>query len=746
MLRRLMAAALVATGLVAAPVPAAHAAPAKPPSCDPGYCFTVDVKLDRAPAVGQTATLTVEVTAKEDLPDATTVIELPETLRWVRPPAGLDRGAATIGRSPVDRASRTERARRGKAVRYEGVVAAVAPGPASIRVQARDGRPGPGSEGLAYLTIGERSSIFGMPRDLPVREARMPAAAKSLAGDTCVQGRVKHVQSEDGTVRGVPRTLVEAWDTDAKGPDNLGWTLTDGAGDYKICFPGVDQDGGAQDVYIQVSSINNEWDVVNPATGDSYSGVSEVTWDVPAGTLTTIDYESGRGSPLEGGFRVFTSAYETWKAYTGWLGVPGNECWKPGEVNCQSVRILWAPDTAGGSYYCPYAGGAECPNRFELHLGAPAQLRKMTVAHELGHFIMDYTYNGMPPIGPLCQDHWAQKITTPGCAWTEGWADWVAIQVYGDTHYRWGTDGAIDLESPRWFTEGWPSGSGTDAVEGRVAGVLIDLGDSGTRNEKYWDTSSLGPAGMVTAFRKAPADDIHQFLGQLEARDRPAADEVLFHNTVLPGYSEILNDRTAAYRPANLPYTQDFRTTAGSWSVVATATSGAGGADVDMRVTPAGAPNDAVTSSEWGSSGPDFVAVQPTPQDELFSVAVTSDTDYQEFVTEAAKAPDGDLEKGTPMEFGMGADRLVEIRTTWIEKGVPSTINVLPRNGQDLDLFVMAPDAGRWGLPRSAARRSASGGPNKAERITIADPKVTGVYAVIVIRKSGEGNVLLTHT
>ncbi len=66
--------------------------------------------------------------------------------------------------------------------------------------------------------------------------------------------------------------------------------------------------------------------------------------------------------------------------------------------------------------------------------------------------------------------------------------------------------------------------------------------------------------------------------------------------------------------------------------------------------------------------------------------------------------------------------------------------------GQDFDLFVMAPDANRWGMPRSAARRSTSGGPNKAERITIANPKVTGVYAVIVIRESGEGNLLLTHT
>ncbi|WP_066941679.1 hypothetical protein [Microtetraspora fusca] len=754
MLRRLTAAALAATGIAAVLTAAAPApALAAPPSCAPGDCFTVSVSLDRAPAVGQDATLTVEVTAKQDIPDATTVIDLPDTLRWVRPPAELSHVAAKIGRSPVDRASRTNRARRGTPVRYEGVVTAVAPGPTSIRVHARDARPGPSSEGLAYLTIGEKSSIFGMPPDDGARRTAMPPPRTSLARDTCVHGRVTHFKAEDGSVTGVPRAAVYGFDSDADdNRDSLGWAMTDDAGAYKLCFPGTEEDGTGQDVSIEVSSSSYHWNVSKPGDMDPetayYSGKSAVTADVPPGTdQTTIDLQSAPGSPLEGAFRIFTAAYDTWKAYTGWLNEPGNDCWNPSARNCQAVTIRWAPDQVLRTpYYCPIDGTEKCPNRYEIHLDASDQLRRMTVGHELGHFIMDYTHDRMPPYGNECTKHYMEVPSSPACAWSEGWANWVAVQTYDETHFRWGSEAAINLESPRWFSNGWPSGEGADKVEGRVAGVLLDLADSGARNEKYWDTSSLGPAGVVAAFRKAPANDINQFANLIDAADALDASSAFFQNTIYPVRFETLYDRQPVLRPANVPVHQHHASTPDRWSVVATAPSSADGDDVDLKVAPEADLESAVTSSEWGISGPDFVAVQPTQDSKLYRADVTSSTNYQEHVIELAVAPPDQLAQGAPMEFAMGAGNLVEIRTTRIEKGVPATLTVVPRNGQDFDLFVMAPDSGKWGLPRSKARRSTSGGPNKIERITISDPKVTGDYAVIVIKRSGEGGLTLVRT
>ncbi|WP_433348884.1 hypothetical protein ACQP25_35075 [Microtetraspora malaysiensis] len=749
MLRRLTAAALAVTGIAAVLTAAAPApALAAPPSCAPGDCFTVTVSLDRAPAVGQDATLTVEVTAKQDIPDATTVIELPDTLRWVRPPAGLSHTAAMIGRSPVDRASRTERTRRGTPVRYEGVVTAVTPGPASIRVHARDARPGPSSEGLAYLTIGEKSSIFGLRRERLSRPAQPLAPATTLAGDTCVHGRVTHIEADTGAVRGTPTVSVEAWDKDEdSAPDLLGKVVTDAAGGYKVCFPGTDEDGSGQDVYLTVSTVAPLWTVEEPGsgTGLDYFADSTVVKDVPKGTdTTTIDYAAAPGDEIEGAFRIMAAVHDAWKAYTGWLNQPGNDCWKPGAATCQRVTVKWKPDTVlTSSYYCPAVVSGECSDRFQIHLDASAQLQKMTIAHEVGHFIMDYTYGRMPSSDASCKQHYIPVQSGETCAWNEGWADWFAVQTYGDTHYRWGpTDTPIDLESPTWFSQGWHGGA---KVEGRVAGALLDLADSGARDEKYWDVAGWGPAAVVAAFRKAPADTVDQFLTGLSEDDRYIARSVLFQNTIGGTRYEDLFDRKPAHRPANVPLQPVFPTTAGKWSVVAAVANPATGANVDLDVY---FPNNGkvpVSSSDGAAANADFVAVQPASADDAYIAGAPSYTDYQEYALEVAEAPDGDLEKNAFTEFTMGADRLVEIRTARIEQGEPATFVISPRDGQDVDLFVMAPKSGVWALPRSRAIPSAGGGPGKAKRISISDPKVSGVYAVIVIKRSGAGGLTLTR-
>ncbi|MEU1385059.1 MULTISPECIES: hypothetical protein [unclassified Nonomuraea] len=746
MSRRLMATTLAgvlaAVGLTTAP---AHAAAPGQPSCVPGDCFTVDVSLDRAPAVGQSAKLTIEVTPKQDLPDATTIIELPDTLKWATPPAGLARAAAMIGRSPVDRATETRRARAGKPIRYEAVVTAVRPGPASIRVEARDGRPGPASGGLVYVTVGERSSRFGMPLQSRGHRLERPAAA-TPAGDTCVQGRVTYVRT-DGSVGGVPMAEVDAFDTDAAGRLKLGWAETDATGGYKVCFPGTEEDGTGQDVTIEVSPVSPYWSVgSSEKIDDIYTGVSTMTPDVPVGTSTTvIDYQSAGGDPMEGAFRLHSAAYDTWKAYTGWLNEPADDCWKPGEANCQSVTLIWRPDKVlNTSYYCSGGNGKECLGRFQMNLDASEHLQKMTVPHELGHFIMDYTYGAMPSVAGGCGDHFITRATgSPVCAWKEGWADWIAVQTYDETHYRWPTS-AIDLESPRWFSERWPTGVEAAKTEGRVAGVLLDLADSGTRDEKYWDIGGIGPEGVVAHFRKLAAQDLDHFLTAFGAQHHDLTEGAMFQNAISVDFVENLTDRTPVRRPANVPLRTAFVTTPDKWHVVA-AVTGPGGADVDLATTP-NAGGDAVRSADWTSTSTDFVAVQPSSATRNWFVnSVTSDTDYEEFAMEVTEAAAGNLEAGTPQEFPIAAGRLVEVRTTWIEKGVPATLTVVPRNGQDLDLFVMAPDSAAWGLPRSAARKSASGGPNKMERLTISDPKVTGLYAVIVVRKAGDGNVLLTR-
>lgn len=53
-----------------------------------GSCLSVSASLSSAPAIGQTATLTYEVTAAVARPDATVKVELPEGLTFDGTPAG----------------------------------------------------------------------------------------------------------------------------------------------------------------------------------------------------------------------------------------------------------------------------------------------------------------------------------------------------------------------------------------------------------------------------------------------------------------------------------------------------------------------------------------------------------------------------------------------------------------------------------------------------------------------------------
>ena len=53
------------------------------------------------------------------------------------------------------------------------------------------------------------------------------------------------------------------------------------------------------------------------------------------------------------------------------------------------------------------------------------------MAHEIGHAIMDDVYEDAYPATPSCSGHKVDTASSAGCAWTEGFADWLPLAVYG---------------------------------------------------------------------------------------------------------------------------------------------------------------------------------------------------------------------------------------------------------------------------------------------------------------------------
>ncbi|WP_424534184.1 hypothetical protein ACOZ38_28205 [Sphaerisporangium viridialbum] len=732
---------LLATGLSTGEVAAqaeTESGRAAAERCVPGDCFAVTAVLDRAPAVGQTATLTVTVTAKEKAADVRVVTDLPGNLRWVSPPDGMSRGPATIGRSRLDRASRTGPMRKNEQARYVGTVLATEPGPAAVNVHVTDGRPGPGSEALAYVTVGKETSFFGRAR--PAATAPPRAEAVAADPDTCVRGRITHL-TVGGAIQGVPQIGVNAFDKDDADEDEiLASGLTDDQGDYELCFDGSDtSEVGGQDVYVVGHAYNDYWAVGDPTTMVTYSFQTPVTPDVEAGTRNTvINYLSAPGSEAEGWFRIFAAAHATWKAYTGWAGNPGG-CWVAGASPCRRAVIMWAP-------YVVIPAPKYSPSSDTIRLSAQHQLENMAVAHELGHFIMDYVYADVYPPSPSCANHWLEKTTSEGCAWTEGWADWVAIQTYGETHYRWGPlDPSVDLESPTWNSPGWTGIEGPE-VEGRVVGALMDIADDDPRNEIYWDLSSEGPEKIVSVVTATKPNTVGEFKnGLLAAVPTPGGKSnvlaSLYQNTIDDVFYEPLLDRVELNRP-NSSYS--ITTTRPTWSVVAALPVGNPANDVNLTMFKSEKSAENVSSRLPSSDQPDFIAVDAASGPRSHVAWALGPVAAESYLVEFAES-EGSLAPRTSTQLSMESADVVEIRTADLTANTPVSFTVTPLDGQDLDVFTMAPNSAKWARPRSDAKGAFGKGPGMAERLTVT-PGVTGTYAVIVIQKSGSGRFTLTRS
>jgi hypothetical protein len=84
-----------------------------------------------------------------------------------------------------------------------------------------------------------------------------------------------------------------------------------------------------------------------------------------------------------------------------------------------------APDSTVGDHY--QRSGFSHDEVFLL--GRTPDSRSI-VAHEIGHAIMDDIYEDAYPATPNCSGHKVDTASSAGCAWTEGFADWLPLAVF----------------------------------------------------------------------------------------------------------------------------------------------------------------------------------------------------------------------------------------------------------------------------------------------------------------------------
>ena len=724
-------------------------------------CLAVGVKVDRLPVVGQTATLSVTVTADAKLDPSEIRIELPDELAWEHAPAGLAVTQATA-REPeragaLAVASTTRQLDPGQSTVFTGTVRAVRAGATQIRARATSGRgdrvhagqddlfltiAGPGGQSrIGYAAPTGDAGTAAVPttdrvaRPAWLRPQRVPVPSSVDAPcDSHATGNFSYTD-QNGNWHNSMNLTVQVFDQDSlSGDDLLASGVTDVNGNFNLCFDGAAEgwpEGGTADVYVKFLSENALWKVQRG--GDPLSFRTATTTDFVSGTTLSLGSRTADDPTLQRGLHAFDEANDAWL----WIPKSVNSCWDQDDSSCRQLKINWAPDSTDGTYYSH--GGND------VHLAADDPNGAITVVHEIGHAVMDDVYNDAMPPSPNCNPHNIDATSSAGCAWVEGWAEWFPCTVYNDPYYRWPSGASLNLELQVWGN-GWGEG---DTTEGRVAGALIDITDS--FNEVTWDRYSEGSANIWYTFMHHVNNTFAQYWSSRTANGFNVADSGAlagaYQNTIDYQFRDPLSDYSPLNRPRPVP-SQNFSYSTSTiyWSVVALRPPS--GTDYDFSLYDERAQTTFLGSSAFGASMVDFVAVDSNlralgdyyPRAQLWS----GYGNYQiELAQGSATLPVGST------TITMASTNVVAVRDTYLTAGVPVTLTVTPGVGtQNPELFLMGSDpanSSTWVRPRSSAvSLSTANGPGVAETLTYT-PTRTGWFGVVVVNAAGSGNYTLTR-
>ena len=266
--------------------------------------------------------------------------------------------------------------------------------------------------------------------------------------------------------------LCRVYDYDVYSIDDIVWEGETGSDGVIISgpIPNYDEDSDdgnpRLDIYIGCFTYNSNLDQYVYSTGwNVYGWVSSVSFNELGGSPTNksihVSY-SDENVPAMWIFEDILRTNEYWNSYTG--STP------------PTIRVVWQNDT--NSYGACIDVSCYIPGSTpEVFIKNESRISQDTVVHELAHAYMDHIRN----LSVSCPSpHYITGVSNLGCAWSEGWAEFLPLLINGDGCYDWDlgpcSGSYINIEDHNLFDLPVQFSFG-DAVEGRVAGALFDLVD-----------------------------------------------------------------------------------------------------------------------------------------------------------------------------------------------------------------------------------------------------------------------------
>ncbi|MGY0231896.1 hypothetical protein [Longispora urticae] len=484
-------------------------------------CVSAAVSMDRLPAVGETATVKIELGTQVPVDSARLAVRLPATLRLDAAGTGLSAPRA-VGLDQV--AEQTfALPTGGRTVTLK--VTALAAGPAQVEADLTDaGAPDQARSAHAttVFTVGDRpgTSVAGVAgtdsaavdagtarpatngHSVPLvgTAPRSPAARAATAapGQICATGQFTVADKTGAWLAGrnIPVTVIGKT-TSSAGSQTYATGLTGATdGKYALCF--TSPVTTMYSVQVRFTSDSSVWRVTDNAGQNTYSVTTAARSNVPSGT----DQNFGTTSPTSTYMRGW-HAFDTLNLLWG-IRASGTNCWTARETsNCTKITMHWQPGSTDGTYFDP-------DGRYVAFEDADPDSEHL-VLHEAGHHFMDLLYNRWWPVFDCPDPHYLHKKSGPTCAWTEGFANAITGYAKGDGMFYWPDGESVNLMSTKPFDPSKPASRTNiedgDQVECRVAGSMIDL----------WRQVDNGPAATFDLMRRYTSSTFREHFND----DRP---------------------------------------------------------------------------------------------------------------------------------------------------------------------------------------------------------------------------------
>ena len=262
-------------------------------------------------------------------------------------------------------------------------------------------------------------------------------------------------------------------------------------GHYSLIFPRADPDNDGTTVDLRVIfKLDNSSVKVTDNENTTYTIDGKTLNNASTRRSSILFYGNTQASDTEGfraAYWVFDSINEGWKFYKNSF-----------TDDLSKVLVNWTDNFGTGSVFYRYPGNQ--PDAKIVIAGIPhtgnthgAESFPDEILHEYGHFIMHSVYknnNSSYPPTNCPSPHSIQVKSGAGCAWSEGWANFVAAEVSSSPDLLFsGFSHPVNIET----RVGFDSGTST---EGNVAAALWDIHDSGVESEdnirggssKIWDS------------------------------------------------------------------------------------------------------------------------------------------------------------------------------------------------------------------------------------------------------------------